>query len=124
MAMTHVTPIQDAPKNEEPPKVSASQRSSSVGRIFQRLFSKSPKPDANRSSSENSPFSVLGNQTPSPQEPSRTAGARGQTPPKNSDTTGRYGDPTPEDSSQPPYGTKPNLKSVAWGVKNSTGTQL
>ena len=77
MAMTLVTPSRDATKSEETPKVSAPQRSFSVGGVFQRLFSKYPKPDANRSSSENPPFAVLGNQTPSPQEPSRTAGVRG-----------------------------------------------
>ena len=110
MAMTLVTPSRDATQSEETPKVSAPQRSSSVGRMITRLFSTSPKPDANRSTSENSPFSVLGKQTPSPQEPSRTAGVRGRTPPKNSDTTGRYGDPTPEDSSQPPYPTSSQLR--------------
>ena len=109
MAMTLVTPSRDATKSEETPKVSAPQRSSSVGRMFNRLLSKSSKTDANRSSSENSPFSVLGNQTPSPQEPSRTAGVCGRTPLTNSDTPGRYGDPTPEDPSQPPYPTSSQL---------------
>ena len=42
------------------------QRSSSVGNAFRRLFSKSPVPDQERSSSENA-ASSLGQQTPSPQ---------------------------------------------------------
>ena len=41
------------------------QRSSSVGNAFRRLFSKSPVPDQERSSSENA-ASSLGQQTPSP----------------------------------------------------------
>ena len=42
------------------------QRSSSVGNAFRRLFSKSPVPEQERSSSENA-ASSLGQQTPSPQ---------------------------------------------------------
>ena len=43
-----------------------SQRSSSVGNASRRLFSKSPVPEQERSSSENA-ASSLGQQTPSPQ---------------------------------------------------------
>ena len=80
-------PIQsnEIPQHEETPKVadaSAKRRSSSVGRAFNRLFSKSPG-DAQRAASEASPISVIAIETPQESLVLRD-GARGRTPPKHS----------------------------------------
>ena len=81
--------IQNQPKvnsqPEETPNVadaSATHRSSSVGRVFQRLFSKSPG-DTQRAASEASPVSVLGIETPQESLVLRD-GARGRAHPKHS----------------------------------------
>ena len=92
--MTNVNPKS---QKEETPK--APQRSSSVGKVFSRLFSKSPNANEPRSASTNSP-----NVHPVPlmdanehsQVLTRLAGARGRTPPKNSVPTIRDGNQQPE----------------------------
>ena len=95
MAMTNVKP---QPQNEETQK--APQRSSSVGKVFSRLFSKSPNANEPRSASTNSPnvhpVPLMDTNEPNSQVLTRLAGARGRTPPKNSVTTIRDGNQQPE----------------------------
>ena len=95
MAMTNVNPKS---QREETPK--APQRSSSVGKVFSRLFSKSPDANEPRSASTNypnvHPVPLMDTNGPNPQVLTRLAGARGRTPPKNSVSTIRDGNQQPE----------------------------
>ena len=96
--MTNVNPKS---QREETPK--APQRSSSVGKVFSRLFSKSPNANEPRSASENSPNAnpapLMDSYESCPQASTRLAGPRGRTPPKHRVTTIRVDDQQPEETS-------------------------
>ena len=99
MAMANVNPKKMS-QTEETPK--APQRSSSVGRVLGRLFSKSPSANEPRSASENSPNAnpapLMDSVANLPQAPTRLAGPRRRTPPKQLVATIRVDDQQPEAS--------------------------
>ena len=108
--MTNVN-FNQMPKTEETPE--APKRSSSAGKVFIRLFSKSPNANEPRSASDNSPNAnhapLMDKDNPNPQASTRLAGPRGLTPPKHLVTTIQVDTQQPEASAQTSTSPQPQL---------------
>ena len=116
MAMTSSS--SPAQKEETPTVSGATKRSSSVGRAFTRLFSRSPpEKTAQRSTSE---ASALGPPNPGSSQGSDGGAVRGRTPPRGLDTSSPTTDAMFGQSSQPPNPNSHQFHCLPLSLTSST----